>query len=682
MKNIEILAPAGGMQQIIAACRSGADAVYFGSKNFNARRNADNFDDLKSVISYCHARNVRCYITFNTLLFDDEIVKAVKEAEDIVRSGADAVILQDLAAADIFKKICPDIPLFASTQMSVHNISGVRILEDSGFSRIVLARELSKREIQRISESTSVELEAFVHGAHCMSLSGQCYLSSLLGQRSGNRGLCAQPCRLNWKCRDREYALSLKDLSLITRIAELADIGITSLKIEGRMKRPEYVSAAVRECVKARNGEKPDMELLEHVFSRSGFTDGYFSGRLNSTMFGIRTEEDVRNTSGILGSIAETYKHEAGRVPVIMKFSAQAGRPAVLDVTDGINSSHVSGPVPEKAVNIPATEQMIIQNLQKCGGTVFIPKIAECIVEDGIFLSRAAINSMRQRALAELMDKRESIPDKTVRNYEADAFEDVLPGEKPMRRILLSSFEQFSEELAENASLIGLYPDEIIGNLKKLSPYIKKIAVRIPGFISPLDEPDVSLSLSSLYKAGIRHAFVSNISGIYLAHEHDLIPHGTSALNITNSIAMNEIRKYGVADQEYSIEVSLKDIAKMRRPIRTGLLVYGYLPLMITRSCPAAGTKGCINCSSSPVLKDRTKREFTVFCHGHRYQEILNSCPLWMADKSGDIKGIDYADFLFTSENRNECLRVLKIYDNNEKAGSDFTRGLYYKDVL
>ena len=275
-RELEILAPVGGEEQLVAAVRAGAGAVYLGMQRFNARRSAHNFDEagLRAAVSYCHARGVAVHVTFNTLLRDGELSDALAELGSIARSGADAVIVQDLGAAKLVREHCPNLAMHASTQLTVHNAAGAKQLEALGFTRVVLARELSLGEIEAICAATPLEVEVFVHGALCMCVSGCCYLSSMLGGRSGNRGRCAQPCRLNFQVDGREYALSLKDMSHLEYIAALRDAGVCSLKIEGRMKRPEYVAAAVHACRAACAGEEYDADNRKNTFSRSGVTAG------------------------------------------------------------------------------------------------------------------------------------------------------------------------------------------------------------------------------------------------------------------------------------------------------------------------------------------------------------------------------------------------------------------------
>ena len=289
-KKCEILAPVGGHEQLLAAVRCGADAVYLGTKGFNARRNAENFeaDSLREAVSYCHARGVKLYVTVNTLITDAEKELLEDEARMIAASGADAVIIQDMAVFRLFRDRCPTIKRHASTQTAVHNCDGAKLLRDIGYDRIVLARELSMAEMEKIINESGIEAEAFVHGAHCMSLSGACYLSAMLGGRSGNRGLCAQPCRLDFRIGDADHALSLKDMSYIDHIRELADIGVASFKIEGRMKRPEYVAAAVTACVNALAGKEYDKETLQDGSVECSLTVTFYE-----TLYGAETKDGL-----------------------------------------------------------------------------------------------------------------------------------------------------------------------------------------------------------------------------------------------------------------------------------------------------------------------------------------------------------------------------------------------------
>ncbi len=402
---LEILAPCGGTESLIAAVNSGANAVYLGETAFSARRNAENFtpEQLKEAVRLCHLSGVKVHVALNTLVFDTELDKLEKTVEMIADCGVDAVIVQDFGVAKTIKKIA-DIPLHASTQMTVTSVSGAEMAKEAGFSRVVLAREMSLKEIERVVKSVDIETEIFVHGAICVCLSGQCYMSAMLGGRSGNRGLCAQPCRLNFTCDKRENVLSLKDLSLVSHLREIEKIGVASVKIEGRMKRPEYVAAAVTACRKALAGETPDMENLRAVFSRSGFTDSYYNGTFEK-MQGVRTKEDVVAAPKAINELKQLYKDVYKRYSVDISAEIHDGQPSECTAECGGISVTVTGDVPQQAINKPSTAEDIAARLSKLGGTVFEPGNVTCNIDSGLILSASAVNSLRRDVIEKLSEK-------------------------------------------------------------------------------------------------------------------------------------------------------------------------------------------------------------------------------------------------------------------------------------
>lgn len=402
---LEILAPCGGAESLTAAVNSGANAVYLGETAFSARRNAENFtpEQLREAVRFCHLSGVKVHVALNTLVFDTELDKLEKTVEMIADCGVDAVIVQDFGVAKTIKKIA-DIPLHASTQMTVTSVSGAEMAKEAGFSRVVLAREMSLKEIERVVKSVDIETEIFVHGAICVCLSGQCYMSAMLGGRSGNRGLCAQPCRLNFTCDKRENVLSLKDLSLIPHLREIEKIGVASVKIEGRMKRPEYVAAAVTACRKALAGETPDMENLRAVFSRSGFTDSYYNGTFEK-MQGVRTKEDVTAASKAINELKQLYKDVYKRYSVDISAEIHDGQPSECTAECSGVSVTVTGGVPQQAINKPSTAEDIAARLSKLGGTVFEPGKVSCNIDSGLILSASAVNSLRRDVIDKLSEK-------------------------------------------------------------------------------------------------------------------------------------------------------------------------------------------------------------------------------------------------------------------------------------
>ena len=362
---IELLSPAGSPEGVIAAVQNGADAVYMGMGAFNARRGAKNFTDEEFVkaVRYCHVRGCKVYVTLNTLVNDREMRDAVAAAKLASDAGADALIVQDLGMSYAIRCALPDIPLHASTQMSLHNLAGVEAAAEMGITRAVLARELSFEQIRFITKNASIETEVFVHGALCFCHSGQCYMSALIGRRSGNRGLCAQPCRLQYSLGGRmdDHPLSLKDNCLVDQIRRLEEAGVASLKIEGRMKRPEYTGIVTGVYAKAireqRNPDKEEIELLEKTFSRQGFTQGYFIGD-KLDMFGVRSEPD-KDADKIFAAARKQYAEgEMRRVPVHFYTVLEKGEhiKAIAFDDDG-HKAIATGPVPER-VQETAAEAM------------------------------------------------------------------------------------------------------------------------------------------------------------------------------------------------------------------------------------------------------------------------------------------------------------------------------------
>ena len=416
MSKIEILAPVGSEEMLRAAVFSGADAVYLGFSGFNARTGAGNFDadSLKEAVRFCHARGVAVHVALNTTVYGTELPALEQAIRSVAASGADAVICQDLAVATLIGKIAPQLPRHGSTQMSVHTLQGALELKELGFTRVVLARELSLPEVEHITKHCGIETECFVHGALCMSMSGQCYMSAFLGGRSGNRGSCAGPCRLPFEANTlpegkpgRLHHLSLKDNSVIDQLDKLQALGVASAKIEGRLRTPEYVAAAVSACLAGREGRAYDRDLLKNAFSRSGFTSGYLNGKIDGTMFGVRSEADAELTKKTLPMLRELYRRERSRVPVTMRLEIEEGGEK-LTVTDADgNKAFAYGDFEPQPARTDPTESLR-RSLAKTGGTPF--EAADIAVEmDGgpWFVPGSTVNELRREALDALLKKRE-----------------------------------------------------------------------------------------------------------------------------------------------------------------------------------------------------------------------------------------------------------------------------------
>ena len=663
-KRPEILAPAGSMESLIAAVRCGANAVYLGTKGINARRGATNFtfEELKQAVEYCHAREVKIYLALNILISDSERELAYKTVEAGLSLGVDAFIIQDLGLAKIIHNHFPTARMHASTQCSVNSPEGFKALEKMGFVRAVLPREMSLDEIKEIRQATDMELEMFVHGALCMCVSGQCYLSAMLGGRSGNRGLCAQPCRLGFSAdASRSCDLSLKDLSLIGNINEIAQAGVVSLKIEGRMKRPEYVAAAVTSCKKAIDGEytASDENTLKSVFSRTGFTDGYFTGE-RKDMFGTRQKEDVVAAKDVLKELSHLYDNENPLVPIDIEFVCKANRKAELTARALGKEATVVGTVPEKAINKPMTEESVTSRLAKFGNTQFYLNNITVDLDDGLILPASVINSMRREAVEILSEVK--IEPFTQMPYKADRYAeknctpyytarflnpDSIPDKHPFKRIFIPIWSS-DEDFVDN-----------------------RAGVEIPRGLFGMEEK-LTKRLEHLKKIGVRKALCSNLGAYSLAQKMGFEVYGDFGLNIFNSESA-QLFNSPILSFEATLEQTNRIGAR-----DTGIIGYGYLPLMLTRNCPIKNHLGCSRCTGK--LTDRKGFEFKVKCSPYPCVEVLNPVPVYMGDRQKEIK-TDFIHFYFTDESKNQVEQIINLFKTGGQFDGKYTRGLTYRGV-
>ena len=682
MNHPEILAPAGGLEQLISAVRSSADAVYLGLDRFSARSSAENFtpENLKKAVSYAHARNVKIYVALNTLITDSEYEDAKNVVKSIAEAGADGVIVQDFAIAEIIKKHCPELRLHASTQTAVHNVMGLEALKKLGFVRAVAPRELTKDEIKTMCEVPDIETEVFVHGALCMSVSGMCYLSSMLGGRSGNRGRCAQPCRLDFKCHNRTHALSLKDSSLIKYIPELSEIGVSSLKIEGRMKRPEYVAAAVNSCKKSRDGLSYDSESLRSVFSRSGFTDGYYTGSRNLDMFGYRLKDDVTAAKDVLNSLALLYKDEIQSAGISVDFHADKNS-SFVTVSDGVNSVKINGDTPEEAKSKPLDYDFAKKCFSKTGGTIFYINSFNADIADGISISASSLNSMRRRALDSLYEKRAVLhPEKfydSPKNEEHEPAGIISSGDNKIRMRFTSAEQIFNLKLHDD---IILPLNEILKNTDIIKKYSGTVFAETPALIYPSDEDKIKEKLKRVKSLGINDVYCDNIGIIDYCINEGFRVHASNYTNILNSAAAKVYADMGVSDIVVSAELSMDNIKKLSSRVPKGAFVYGFMPLMRFRACPAQTENGCAECTGLTKIEDRYKTPFYIMCSYKKYSSLLNSIPTYIGDK--DLSALDFSLLYFTFEKKETCGKIYKIFKNKEKLPSKKTGGLYYRQIL
>ncbi len=694
-KRAEILSPAGSPEALRAAVANGADAVYLGYGDFNARRQAKNFTlaDLSEACEFCHKRGVKVYVTMNTLVNDREMSVVEKLCRDINRAGVDAVIVADLGVARLVREVCPNLPIHASTQMTVHNLSGVLQLAAIGFSRVVLARELSCSEIRMICKESPIELEVFVHGALCMSYSGQCEMSAVIGKRSGNRGLCAQPCRMQYKLGENgsvAHSLSLKDLCLADYIKELSDMGVASLKIEGRMKRAEYVAVVtgiysdiLREGRIATEREK---KKLAAIFSRDGFTDGYYTGHKGKNMFGIRSETEAPKE--LLEEAAATYADVPVPAEEIDFFCIiEEGKPALLAVSDTRgNRSMSQGPVPEEARNLPLTEQAVRSQLEKTGGTRFVPRGVNIKVSENLSLPLSALNAMRRECLESLEKNYVVERDKSEGEFNV-GFKLINRREPPRYSVSVRSISQISGELLErNPEYISIPVTEFENNKERISEIMKKatVVVAFPRIIKDTETAEILRMADIARSLGAEWASVGNCGHIDLAKNLGFSVRGDFGINITNSHSLREVRKFGLKSALLSPELTFPQIRDISKIMDTEIFVYGRLPLMICENCVIRAQTGSCLCQNHQVLCDRTGAQFPVVADfGHR-TVILNSQKLFLADRRRDFEniGLAIARLSFTTENARECVTVIDAYlGKNDFVPSVYTRGLYYRGV-
>lgn len=699
----ELLAPAGSPEALRAAVQNGAGAVYLGWGDFNARRGARNFSDeeFADALAYCHVRGVRVFLTLNTLLTNRELPQALETARAACRLGVDSILVQDWGLFDLLRRSLPDLPLHASTQMSVFTSGGAAELAADGCERIVIARECSREDTAAICKSCPAEVEVFVHGALCMCYSGQCAMSALIGGRSGNRGRCAQPCRLpygvNGPARG-QYPLSLKDSSLARELRDMADMGVACLKLEGRMKRPEYVAVVTR--VYARllaedRGPAPAEEAeLAQAFSRSGFTDGYWQGKQGAGMFGTRPENAPDPKELFDAARAAYEKGDLRTVPVDLSCAIRAGVPSVLTAED--RDGHavtVTGPVPEAARSRSVTAEEITSRLKKTGGTAFRCESAEAAVDEGLSLPASAVNALRRDALAALTAARTAPP--VRRELPAPQLPDIdRAAAAPRFTISVTGAAQLTAELLGLGPARVYVPLELLADLPALPRSETEWCAILPRVWRDRDEPELRRWLDRARHLGVTGALLGNIGHLSLARDTGLALYGDYGLNVFNARSLDYLRGKGLSSACVSFELRSAQIRDMRKVLPAEAIVYGRLPLMITENCLMRDRAGCrlwqngaavpgqAPCQGGNALNDRTGAAFPLLpAYGHR-TEIQNSRVLWLADRPEWKRlGLAYVRLRFTTESPEECVQAFRGYLNGAAAPGDFTRGLYERGV-
>ncbi len=654
-KKTELLCPAGSPAALAAAIDAGADAIYLGGTSFNARMGAKNFtpEELREGIALAHAYGAKVYITANTLIYDKETDAMLRAAEEAYLLGADALILADLGCAKMIRERIP-IDLHASTQVSGHSADAAKALCEMGFSRMVCAREMPADALRSFVQNSPIEAEVFVHGALCVCHSGQCLFSSLVGGRSGNRGECAQPCRLPFgEGKKQGYPLSLKDLSLARYVPELCEMGIASFKIEGRMKSPEYVRDTARIWRRLldenRGANDDEMRELASIFSRGGFTDGYYTKRIDRGMLGIRSENDKQSSR-----VLTPFDKITRKLPVSLSVTLAKERPASLTLTanDG-RSVTVAGEVPQIAKNAPMSAESVLRSVTKLGATPYVATETHAEVEEGLMLPVSSLNALRRAAADALTEAAQ--PRRDVGDFREISPLPILKKGEASRSAVFYFPERIPEEAYDFFDVIYSPLENYDGRTN---------GVLLPPVIFDGEREEIARLLRRAEELGARHALVGNLGHFSLLAGTSLVPHGDFRLNITNRRTAATYEARGLDDYLLSPEMTLPQLRDIGGKSR--VTVYGRIPLMVTEKCVGKELGSCESCTDGrAMLTDRRGVRFPVLRTWKHRSLIVNSVPHYMADKKDELarNGLTRQHFIFTVETQKEISAVLRAYE-------------------
>ena len=692
---LELLAPAGSMDALKAAVQNGANAVYLGCGSFNARQSAKNFtpQTLVEAVKYCHVRGVQVHLTLNTLVTDRECDDVTAMIRHAAQNNVDAFIVQDLGVVQLCRQIAPHIPIHGSTQMTVHSLPGVLLCAAMGLQRVVLSRELSREEISYICKNSPIEIEVFGHGALCMCYSGQCYLSAVIGGRSGNRGRCAQPCRQSYGYGrwENKYPLSLKDNCLVGYVKELEAMGVASLKLEGRMKRPEYVAtvtAVYRKAIDEGIVTHSMMDALYAAFNRQGFTDGYYTGKIDKRMFGIR--QDTLDDAEFLQAARQSY--ETGETQLVdLQFRAVVtvdGSSLTVMDPEGRTCQSI-GPMPQRALRVPLTGEMLAQRVAKTGGTPYRCVQVRTRVDPGLTISAAAINAMRRDVLNQLTALRARREEKPIRNPKPVP---MIRGSRglPGLTVQVTTREQLTPTLLNTETAMLYVPMHLLmadPNMTLRLVERGRLAVVLPRVVHDPEMAKLQQDLSTLRQWGVRDALVGNLGLIIPAREAGMRIHGDFGLNVFNSISMNVMKSLEIVSAVPSFEMTLPQIRDLSKAVSAELIAYGRLPLMLTENCLIRGRTGECTCQTETSVKltDKTGADFPIIKDGDSCRSVLlNGKKLSWLDRQEDLNklGLWALRLYFTTENSREVDRVLGDYLNPQPFDpGSCTRGLYLRGV-
>lgn len=701
-KDFELLAPAGSLEILKGVIESGADAVYVGGSMFGARAYANNFteEELLEAIDFAHLRGVKVYLTVNTLIKNSEFSKLYDYLLPYYKRGLDAVIVQDLGVVKAIHEYFPSMEIHTSTQMTVTGADGVRFLSQFGVTRVVMAREVSLAEMKRIHEETGMELEAFVHGALCYSYSGQCLFSSILGGRSGNRGRCAQPCRLPYTVEGKkdEYILSLKDMCGIKALDKLHDAGVYSLKIEGRMKQLEYACGVVKYYRSYIDSMKPvtdaDYDRIKALGNRCGFTDRYYFDHNGSDMVTYVKPNFVSNAAEPLP--------EKRKLSIEGELVLREGEPGSLTVKRGYVTYKASIEPVSAALKAPLDKKAAIDRINKTGDTDFEFSHIKAQIGENVFVPNGALNKLRRDAISGLCDKLlkkyyrndaryadmsrlTALPEHVVKSDAAhdEAINDYTTICSCMTRAQLDTligYECFDVfyldfDMYDRKTLIQQFADDV----KSLTKRNKKVYLMLPTILRA-DSSDYFVSIAKeLDKVSFEGFVVKNYEELYLTEN---LFTGKKVILDHNMYTFNDVSKsaffeHGVSGDTVPLELNSREIMH-RNNIGSQMIVYGYYPLMTTANCVHKNTKGCDKKQKLIYLKDRYNKSFAV-CNNCKecYNTIYNSLPTMLIKNISKLKeaGIRSFRYSFTIETPKQIKAVM-----DDKV-AEYTNGHYKRGV-
>lgn len=715
---VELLAPAGSYESLVAAIAAGADAVYIGGNRFGARAYADNLDQEKMLeaIDYAHLHGASIYMTVNTLLKESEMQELSEYLRPYYCHGIDAVIVQDLGVLSVIKTQFPDLAVHASTQMTITGYHGARMLKEMGASRIVTARELSLDEIAEIHQNVDIEIESFVHGALCYGYSGQCLMSSLIGGRSGNRGRCAQTCRLAYDVKrdgktlnpkKEQHLLSLKDLCTLDILPDIIDAGVYSLKIEGRMKSPRYTAGVVSIYRKyldryEKAGRKDyhvdpqDKEFLLDLFDRGGFTDGFYQRDSGRSMVSLTEKPSFRKgNEALFQYLDDTFVNQKQQQPINGKIILKADQPIKFIVWQGDVSIEIFGEMLQPALKRPAEEIQIRKQLEKTGNTPFYFETLEIIIEGAFFVPIQQLNELRRNGLAMLTEAILKPYRRSPLQSSSDMTEkakDSVTASSIKIHVSLESQDGFLAAVGHQA-VSEIYIDSIGYDAKTWKktvetchnhPAKKKCFLVFPHIFRKKAEDYFNNHIVLLKNAGFDGIVVRNMEEIDYIREHqiDLPMIFDYPLYTFNKQAKDMMKHLGGRRLTLPVELNSREIAQLDGSDME-LVAYGYLPMMVSASCLAKTVEGCHKKEELLYLKDRKGKEMPVknncrFC----YNTIYNSSPVWLADQRLLVEQINPLSIRlsFTVEDAREVKRVIDCYADTFLYGSNSEAAKYHKD--